>query len=71
MLRAPSSQYIYPILHSLQEGILVIYRWILAFVQSVFNANGELHSLMPLFVIGIAVSIILVAFLIIRRVIWS
>lgn len=71
MLRAPSSQYIYNILYTVQQGFSSIYSWIKAVLDSIFNNNGALHSLMPLFVVSIAVSIVLVAIIIIKKVIWS
>lgn len=45
--------------------------WIGEIVTALTTTGGDLYSLLPLFAIGIAVSVFMVAFKAIRRVTWG
>lgn len=71
MFRSPVTQYIYPIFYEVQQCVLEIRNWVYTFIRSVFTSNGALHELQPLFVIGIAVAVIFVALILIKKVVWG
>ena len=71
MLGAPLNQYIYPILFQVQQCFSSIYEWVYFFLNSIFGSSGVLSPLKPLFVVGIAVSIIFVSITFIKKVVWG
>lgn len=71
MLGAPLSQYIYPILHTVQDALYTIYIWFRTVLYSVFQEGGALHSLQPLFFISVAIAVFFIAIVIIRKLVWG
>ena len=45
--------------------------WVGTVINALVNAEGNLYALLPLFAIGIAVSVFMVAFKAIRKVTWG
>lgn len=70
MLGASLNQYIYPILHTVQDALYSIYIWVRTVIYSIFQDGGALHSLQPLFFISLAIAVLLIAILIIRKLVW-
>lgn len=71
MLGAPLNQYIYPILHTVQDALYSIYIWVRTFLFSIFQEGGALYSLQPLFLISVAIAVFFVSIVIIRKLVWG
>lgn len=70
MLGAPLNQYIYPILHTVQDALYSIYIWTRTVLFSIFQNDGALHSLQPLFLVSVAIAALLISIVIIRKLVW-
>lgn len=71
MLGASISQYFYPIFFQVQECLDTMRYWVQYVGSQIFGASGSLVELRPLFVVGIAVSLIFVAIILIKKVVWG
>lgn len=45
--------------------------WLSSFVSALFTTGGSLATLQPLFFIGIAVSLVMVAVKLVRKIVWG
>ena len=59
------------LLNAVTSGVSTVIKWIAFFLSALVKESGLLHSLLPLFAIGIAISAILLAIKIIRSVVWG
>lgn len=58
-------------LASLTDVFSQVMQWFGTFVTALTSETGSLHALLPLMFIGVAVSIVLVAVKVVRKIMWG
>lgn len=56
---------------AIAEAFTQIITWVGSFTSALTANGGALHSLLPLFAIGIAVSLVMVCMKIVRKITWG
>lgn len=52
-------------------ALQTVLSWVATVLNSVINENGDLHAIAPLFVIGIAISVVMLGVKIFRSFTWG
>lgn len=58
-------------LQAVTDALTQILTWIGSVITSLTSSSGALYSLLPLFAVGIAISVILLGVKIIKSVVWG
>ena len=58
-------------LTAVSDGLTQILNWMSTVITSLLDDAGQLHALLPLFAIGVAISVIMLGVKIIRSFIWG
>lgn len=58
-------------LDAVTSGISTVISWVGSVITAIVGENGAMHSLLPLFAVGIAISAVLLGVKIIKGVVWG
>lgn len=60
-----------PIFQEVRNAWGAMFQWIVQVIQALVQPLGKLHSLLPLFMVGLAVVLIFFAVRLIRKIVWG
>lgn len=53
------------------DGLSSVFTWIGSFITQLTTESGALHALLPLFAVGIAISVVLLGIKIVKSIVWG
>ena len=53
------------------DALSSVFSWIGTFISQLTSDSGSLHALLPLFAVGIAISVILLGIKVVKSIVWG